>query len=707
MGMMDFLKGGEKEDKLTQPAGSIDTEKEVKPFKPNVIPFQDEILAEINLKFEKAEKDRHLLELKWRLSTAYLDGNQYASLNSELKDIVEQDQLYWWQEREVFNQLQPIFETRLAKLAKLNVLMNVRPAQGDEDSLSKARMSKKILESFERESDFKKKQKTANVWSEKIGTAVWVGRWEKNAGKILGYKNVIPKQYPDEEVPQYLMQEAFEQNMRKPIFEGDVVWEVESPYEFFVDNIFASDISECRYVIRKRIMDVNLIEEQWGERVKGSLNNVTKLVSLGSIGGIDLKTENYTVASIGVENTAEVKEYWERATYRYPEGRHVIITGDKVLHAGPLDTKVGQYGQSDIPIVFQKSLDYGMAFGETILTRLIPVQRRYNAIKNRKQEYMNRITIGQKQYEEGTIDEDYIEEYGLAPGALIPYMRGSQGLMPVQQDELPQSLMQDEGMTEAMLYSMSGTSEISRNSSAPTGVGSGVALSILQEQDDTRKGLTADSMYDARIAIAKITLRLMKQHVKQPRLTRFVGKNNYIDTFTWLGSDLETSDIFIDSSSLLTYTPSQRQQMVFDLMDRGMFIDPELGKPTKETQGKIFELLEFGNWEDFDDGYSPQKKRAIRENNRMAQGVEAQWKPYDNDDVHINEHNDFRLTSQFEDLIKEQPNIESVFERHISAHMESLQKQMQQQKADILSQQSQMEQQQEQVMQAQSQGAVQ
>ena len=74
-------------------------------------------------------------------------------------------------------------------------------------------------------------------------------------------------------------------------------------------------------------------------------------------------------------------------------------------------------------------------YGESgIVARLIPIQRAYNAIKNRRHEYLNRIAMGILIVEDGSIDLDNIEEEGIAPGKVIVYRQGS---MPPKMLEMP------------------------------------------------------------------------------------------------------------------------------------------------------------------------------------------------------------------------------------------------------------------------------
>lgn len=60
-----------------------------------------------------------------------------------------------------------------------------------------------------------------------------------------------------------------------------------------------------------------------------------------------------------------------------------------------------------------------------LVDRLVPIQRAYNAVKNRELEYINRIAMGVMFIEDGSVDVDIIEEEGVSPGQVIVYKQGT------------------------------------------------------------------------------------------------------------------------------------------------------------------------------------------------------------------------------------------------------------------------------------------
>lgn len=60
-----------------------------------------------------------------------------------------------------------------------------------------------------------------------------------------------------------------------------------------------------------------------------------------------------------------------------------------------------------------------------LVERLIPLQRAYNNIQNRKNEYLNRCAYGVLFVEDGSVDMDDLAEEGVEPGKIVVYRQGS------------------------------------------------------------------------------------------------------------------------------------------------------------------------------------------------------------------------------------------------------------------------------------------
>ncbi len=624
--------------------------------------YADDLIKLVNDEFQRRKEERRPFELQWRLNIEFYVGNQFVKINTVSNAVEEQPLAYWWQEREVFNQIAPLIDTRLAKLSRMRPILKVRPATNQMEDVSAAKVSTKLLRSTRKSLNLKEKQDSANTWAELTGTVFWKHAWNPEKGKLLG---VIDFQTGQE------------------IREGDVEQFEVPPYEIFPESSWIEDLEEQRSIIHAKPMHVQEIKETWGKDVDPEDVNVLELekTKFGN-GSLVSGSGSYMRGVKKKKDHAIVKEYMERPSKKYPNGRLIIVANNVLLYAGDLPYAVGEDGKRDFPITKQICLRRpGCFWGITVLERLIPVQRRYNKIKNRIAEYIERVTVGQMVVEKDTVDIDDLEEDAAAPGKIFEVNKGATKYPEyIKFPELPVSLREEEVKCLDDFSRISGVSEISRNSDAPTGINSGIALQIALEQDDTRLSRAVENIIDATIKNGKITLRLYKQFVNYKRVTRYVNNDDEVQAIHWDRNDLRSEDIIIENIAALTESPAQRRQMVFDLLSAGLYNDPETGRLTREGRNKVFELLEMGNWESYDDMEQLQISRAERENQMLMQGQFVGIADYDDDAIHIQRHNRFRLTTDYEELING-PNgvyFEQIFAAHIEQHIIKLQMQAQQ-----------------------------
>ncbi|HRF37031.1 MAG TPA: hypothetical protein PLZ09_06990, partial [Clostridia bacterium] len=94
------------------------------------IEWQEDIVCEILKEFDTISEERKSLESQWRLNMNFVQGNQYCEI-SPVGEVEDYGKQYFWQEREVFNHIAPIVETRLAKLGRVQANVSVRPFSQD------------------------------------------------------------------------------------------------------------------------------------------------------------------------------------------------------------------------------------------------------------------------------------------------------------------------------------------------------------------------------------------------------------------------------------------------------------------------------------------------------------------------------------------------------------------------------------------------
>lgn len=648
------------------------------------IDFNEDLAAFVNNEYTRRQTERRPIELQWRLNMEYLNGNQYLDINPRSQAIEEIPKPFWFTEREVFNQIATIVETRISRLTRQKPILKARPASVDHSDLSSARITSMLLNSTWHDQEMDTAYNDLLIpWLELTGTVFMKTAWNRQAGRI------ISEQYAPQEPMEQLADDApkettqiFTQGMEpQRLYEGDIETCVVPPHEIYPDSVWRDDVKYCKSIIHARAYHIDEIYEMYGVKVDEETVDALTLQSFSGTGGMGYNSGTFRNASRRLKNHAIVKEYYERPSKRYPQGRFIVVAGSKTLHAGELPYMLGKDGEREIPVIRAVSIKKaGCFFGVSVIERCIPIQRRYNALRNRKAEYLNLVAIGQWYEPEGTLEDD--AELNNAPGNRIRYRPNPNGAKPepVQFPSLPASFENEVASLLAEFTAVSGVSELSRLSEAPSGVKSGVALGIAQEQDDTRFGLTSANITNSITILGKYWIRMYRQYVQEPRVLRTVGAARMMEVREWTASDLKSDDVLIENSAALSETPSQRRQMVFDLLNAGLFNRPEASNLSDESRQKIFQLLEFGHWETgYDDTTELQRSRALREYRMLVdQGQMPQLRDYDDHATHIMQHNLMRLQADYEELLMTPQGqmIDQILTAHIQQHQMMMQMQM-------------------------------
>jgi hypothetical protein len=643
------------------------------------IEFSEDIASFVNQEFNRRVSERKAFENQWRLNNEFINGNQYMDINTVTNSLEEIPKLYWYQEREVFNQLATILETRVSRLTRQRPIPKVRPNSQNDDDIAKAKISNLVIGNAWNDQNMTRLYQDMVSWLETTGTVLIKTLWDANKGRVIAegedlltedeqrYRNEV-KDVIDTTT---LADITGEDKEKIVLREGEVSTVIVPPFEFYPDSSFHSDLNECRSVIHAKAYHIDEIYELWNIKVE---SEDIELASFhrSSTGGLGNLQSMKKYQPNQVKNYAIVKEYYERPCRRYPQGRYIVVAGKKTLYVGTLPYKIGIDGEFEFPFVKIASIySVGCFWGKSVIERCIPIQRRYNALRNRKAEYLNLVAIGQWYEPIGSVDDDMV--LSNAPAEVIRYTAiNGQRPEPVTFPNLPSSFENELANLMQEFTSVSGVSELARFSDAPSGVSSGVALSITNEQDDSRIGMTAMRIAVGTTEIIKYWLRLYRQFVQEPRLLKNVGNELRIEIKEWLASDLKSDDIIIENASALSETPAQRRQMVFDLINTGVFHREEQNPFTSETRQKLLQMLEFGNWESsILEDIERHRSRAKRENYQITkENAMPPLKPFDDHQLHIEEHQRMMLSAEYEELLKSPMGaiVDRMMNIHISLH---------------------------------------
>lgn len=572
--------------------------------------IEEKIVAEITADFKKRQEARRPVELNWRLNMNFVVGNQFAQISSK-GDIEESGKEYFWQEREVYNHIAPILETRLAKLGRVKAKAQVRPATSDDEDVASASLATKLIDAVCKENDFSSQLALANSWSEITGSAFFKVTWDAEKGHALDASGEIK--------------------------EGDVTITLCPPFEIFPEDIAITDIDKQSSVMHAKVLTTKEVKRIWGKDVKGGEVNVFSFDNAQVGGGFGYTASVPKIVSEKREDSVTVIEKYEAPTHEYPNGRLIIVAGDTLLYQGDMPYLNGEDGTRGYPFAKQVCIDnLTNFFGTSVVERIIPVQRAYNTVKNRKHEFMTRMAVGVMAVEDGSVDTDSLEEEGLPPGKVVVYRQGSTPPIMLSPTQVPSEFSREEEKLLNEFVMISGVSEVTTYSQVPANVASGTAISLLLEQDDTRIALTADSLRESIKRISKQVLRLYRQFAKVPRVKRITGDNGDVEIASFCAGNIDSEDIVFDTISDIEDTLSARRAMVYDLLKLGLFAD-ENGKLNASTKARLFEILGFGNWEDGRSNDEIHRKKALKENMELEK-KDVPVDVYDDHALHIAEH---------------------------------------------------------------------
>ena len=604
--------------------------------------FEKEYVESVLEDFRNRQIARKPFETKWQMNLNFYTGNQHCVVDGK-GDVVDNHKQYFWEEREVYNHIAPILELRLSKLSRVRPTLNVIPFSDNVEDISSAKVSKKILTAISYERNISKILSEGTIWSEVCGTSFYKIGWNPNNGRVVG-----------------------QDEYGNSIHEGDVEISVVSPFEIYPDSNANVNIEDCASLMHARAMHKDAVKNLWGIEVEGSDIDVFTLDTKSGQGNLFANSNNGN-KKIKKDQVLVIEKY-EAPTIEFPEGRLSIVAGDKLVYMGELPYVNYVESKRGYPFVKQNSTSIPNCFwGHSIIERLIPIQKSYNALKNRKHEYLNRLSMGVLAVEDGSVDIDNLEDEGLMPGKVLVYRNGSTAPRMLSTGSVPIDFQYEEKQLLNEFIEISGVSDLISSKSI-SGNLSGTALQLLIEQDEVRLLNSAENLKLATLEIAKMVLRLYKQFATFPHTTRLIGKNGSVELMYWQGSNIATEDVVFETEYEINQSLAQKRSSIMEALSAGLLHD-ENGKLSNSMRHKILSELGFDIWDNYVDEKTLQVYQAENENMGLIRNKNIN-EPCEIDDheTHINEHICFILSNEFLLQKNEDSTLQDKLLQHIKRH---------------------------------------
>lgn len=598
------------------------------------------VIEEKNLIKEVEDKldqvDQLANTMQWYLNIAYYVGQQYLAYDKTTKKLYEPPKDPT-DIRLVANRISPIIRTELAKITKNKPIMTVIPASSEDEDINAAKIGEKIMEYLEYELDLQAKDRELIRWGLTCGTGFVKPYWKDSKGQKVKHPETG---------------EVFRT--------GDVEIDVVSPFELKFDQS-ANSWSDVNWVCHIKVRTVDYVKEVYGKEVQPESGLISTNIYEAQLKNVN--TNWSTNSYKPIDNSVQVKEYWEKPCTKYPKGRRITLANGVLLYYEE-DIGFGRKDDDDRELPFFPFHHInipGRVYGQSMIEHLIPIQREYN--KSRSQIIKNKNLIANPQWlvEDGAV----VEEITNSPGGIINYRKGFSPPILSQPASIGADVYKNIDQCIEEFYFISGQNEVSHGA-APTGVKSGVAIAYLQEQDDTKLGPTIQNYIDCKRNYMQYLLRLIRYKYDIPRTIRIVGKNNKVEVIDFVGSQLSSTDVRLQEGSMFQQSRAAKQEFIMQLVQMGVL-------NTQTDKQQILQMFELGTIDSLYDDYSEDVNQSESENERFKKGDTSPIvRDFFNHQIHIFEHNKFRKSDEYEQL---PPELQQIIDQHVAQHEQYLQPQ--------------------------------
>jgi hypothetical protein len=150
---------------------------------------------------------------------------------------------------------------------------------------------------------------------------------------------------------------------------------------------------------------------------------------------------------------------------------------------------------------------------------------------------------------------------------------------------------------------------------------------------------------------------------KEERVISIIGPQNESDVMSFFAEAHQTTlNVECQLDSVIPQSPASRIARCDELIRLGTL-------DARQDRAQILSLYRFGNVRELYTEDDEDRQKAQRENRKMLAGQPTTVAPFDNDDIHLRNHNRLRKSAEYEQL---PPEAQAMFDQHCLAHQQKL-----------------------------------
>lgn len=631
----------------------------------DLVKFRDseeaaKLVAWVQEQWGKAKQNRSQKQMQWYENMSMFYGQQWveqtrSAFPSEFRDKMFTPKKPYYHQRKTVNRIRSYSRWELSKLLSQTPSARAVPASSEDQDQRAAFAAEQAWTSISEGKKLKAQFSRAMWWMVTTGNGFIKTHWD---------------------------QQCIDPVSGQP---GDIKFGNITPFHLFVPDIREQDIEDQPFIINAYTKPVEWCYHYFAEELKGK----TLQPSVSSANQII--DEAYLNLGAGrAPDSCVVYETWVKpgATKLLPQGG-VIISVDNILIN--IYREGLPYAHNQYPFTKFEHIPTSTFYADSPILDLKELQRDYNQLRSEIAEAGRRMAKPQLIAPVGSIVPSKITN---EPGLVIQYKPGMTPPQPLPLSPLPQYYLAQQDRIMADWIDISGEREVSRGSTPP-GVTSGTAINYLQEASNQYLTPQYQSIEQGYEKIAAQTIGLFQQYVDLPRKIRTIGADGAFDTMMLQGADITNgTDIRVEPGSSIAKSKAAQEARVMDMFAVGII-----------DQSQAKQLLEMGGTQKIMDTLNTAERKAQRENIKLKmlkpiqveqakmeqeQKVIQQLDPamlqdpmvqqeiqnlpaplivpvddFDLHDIHIETHNRFRMSQEYELLA---PEIKAQFEQHVATH---------------------------------------
>ena len=629
------------------------------------------LVAWVQSEWTKAKTARSQKQLQWFHNMSMFYGHHWVeqtrgNFPDGYKDKLFTPRKPYYHERKTINRIRSYVRWEMSKMLSSFPTAQAIPASSEDDDQRAAFAAEQAWTSISESKKLRQHMSRATWWTIVTGNGFLKTHWDPYCkDKVSGEM-------------------------------GDIKFGHVTPFHLFVPDIREQDIEDQPFVINAYTKTVEWAQYYFAKE----LGDIKLSPSVSSANQI-LDEAYLNLGHSKAPDSVIVYETWIKpgAHKLMPEGG-VIVTVDDILISVYKDGF--PYGHNMYPFTKFEHIPTATFYADSPIVDLSQLQKEYNGLRSEISEAGRRMAKPQLIAPMGSIVPSKLTN---EPGLVIQYKPGMPPPEPLPLSPLPQYYLEQQDRILNDWIDISGEREVSRGDTPP-GVTSGTAISYLQEASNQYLTPQFQSIEAGVEKIAIQTIELFVQYVDIPRKIRTIGADGAFDTMLLQGADIASgTDIRIEPGSSFAKSKAAQEARVMDMFAVGIIDQPAAAR-----------MLEIGGVQKIMDTLNVAERKAQRENIKMKMLTEdvlemarqqameelmTQIPPeamadptimqelqnmptplivpvddFDVHEVHIETHNKFRMSQEYEILPDE---LKQQFADHVAMHEQIVQqKQLQQ-----------------------------